>query len=89
MVDQKEMCFTGEDDGERIRIKLSDVKGVRTFGVLEPYGIFVDVRGSSDYQFYINVDRTEMTNLLESLKSKIESLIPQVKVDLSRLYEPW
>jgi hypothetical protein len=88
-VNQKEICFIEDENNERIKIKLSNVEGIRVFGVMEPYGILINVQGPSNYQFYIDADESEMVGLLESLKHKIEAMGLRDKVDLSRLSEPW
>jgi uncharacterized membrane protein YidH (DUF202 family) len=88
-LNQNEICFIEDENNERIKIKLPDIKSTRVFGVMEPYGIFIDVRGTSNYQFYIDAEQSEMISLLKSLKHKFEAMGFGDKVDLSRLSEPW
>jgi len=88
-LNQNEICFIEDENKERIKIKLPDIKSIRVFGIMEPYGILIDMKGASNYQFYIDADQSEMVSLLKSLKHKIEVMGFRDKVDLSRLAEPW
>jgi len=88
-LNRNEMCFIEDENNERIKIRLPDIEGIRMFGVMEPYGILINVKGTSNYKFYIDADRSEMVNLLKSLKHKIEAMGFRDKVELSHLAEPW